>query len=122
MALERRTALRRTGPPPTRARLARGRAGLARQSARRRSERAARSAVVEAARRRDGGRCVAAELVPEIECWGPLDGDEIVLRSGRPGGHLDVDNVQTICRGHHEWKDRHPAEAVARGLRRWSHS
>lgn len=69
--------------------------------------------------RRAGGRCQLADVVPEITCWGPLDADEIAGRGRRPGGHLDVDNVQIACRAHHEWKTREPLEAARRGLAPW---
>jgi len=86
-------------------------------SKKRRSEAAERRAVVAEAHARDGGRCVAADLVPHVTCWGPLDGDEIVKRSARPGGHLDAANVQGLCRAHHSWKDDHPIDAARVGLR-----
>ena len=70
--------------------------------------------------RRSGGQCVAKDLVPEIDCWGPLDADEVAPRSARPGGHLIADNVQMLCRAHHDWKHAYPNEAAARGLRAWS--
>jgi hypothetical protein len=70
---------------------------------------------------RDGDRCAGRDLVPTIRCSGPLDLDEVVLRSGRPGGHLDPANCQLLCRfGHHRWKHDNPRLAVAVGLRRWS--
>lgn len=89
-------------------------------SAKRRSEQTARAKVRDIVHARDQ-HCVARLVVPEIECGGPLDVDEIVLRSGRPGGHLDPDNCQLLCRRHHDWKHANPAAAVDRGLRRWSY-
>lgn len=70
-----------------------------------------------AALERSGGRCEAALIVPEVRCAGPLDADERKSRGVNPGGHLDPDNVQILCRAHHEWRTRNPAEASARGLR-----
>lgn len=86
-------------------------------SAKRRAELPTRREVVEAIARRDGYRCRGADLVPEVTCWGPLDPDEWELRSARPGGHLDIDNVWLLCRAHHNWKHAHPIEAGERGLR-----
>lgn len=88
-------------------------------SAKRAAEREDRVAVRERALRRAGYRC-QAEGIAGLRCGGPLDVDEIILRSGRPGGHLEDDNVQVLCRQHHDWKHTHPTEAVAAGLRRWS--
>lgn len=104
-----RSPLKRTGAPLRRT-------PLKQQSAKRRAERGTRADVAAAALARDRG-CVAALTVPEIRCWGPLDPDEWDLRSARPGGHLDLDNVQTLCRGHHDWKHAEPIEAAHRGLR-----
>lgn len=88
-------------------------------SVRRRAERLRRAEVVLAARVRDGG-CVARALVPEIGCHGPLDGHEVIPRSGWPGGHLVVENVATVCRAHHRWIDRNLIEAHALGLHGYS--
>lgn len=77
-----------------------------------------RQAVKRAVVMRDGYRCRAEHLVPEVQCWGQIDYDEMASRGVYPGGHLDPDNVQQLCRGHHEWKHANPAEALARGLRR----
>jgi hypothetical protein len=107
--------LRRTGPPERRTPLNRGR-GPKPRSDKRRGETDARQAAVEKAMRRSGGECVGKAIVPEVPCWGPMD----VPRGVRPGGHLDGDNVQMLCRAHHDWKHAHPAEAHARGLRGWS--
>lgn len=95
----------------------RSRKALPNESAKRRAEREARRAAVDAVLARDGYRCVARDLVPEVTCWGPLDADERASRGVAPGGHLDVDNVQVLCRGHHEWRHANPTEARARGLR-----
>jgi 5-methylcytosine-specific restriction endonuclease McrA len=118
MSLERRRPLRRgkpldRGPGPQR------RSRIRHTSGKRRAETDLRRSIVEAARERDGG-CVAFLLVPEVSCFGPLDGDEIIARSAWPGGHLILSNVQTLCRAHHDWKHDHPEEAHERGLLRWS--
>lgn len=80
------------------------------------AERPTRDAIRAAALARDHG-CVAAGVVAEVACGGRLDCDEWDLRSALPGGHLDLDNVQTLCRNHHAWKHTHPIEAAAYGLR-----
>lgn len=89
-------------------------------SDKRRREGPEREAVRNEVLARAGWRCQAAALVPDVACAGPLDVDEIVLRSGRPGGHLDPANCQALCRAHHRWKDNHPEAAHELGLRRWS--
>lgn len=86
------------------------------QSKKRRAETAERKRIVGLAFARDNWQCVARELVPEVECWGPLDPDERIARSLWPGGHLVLENVQSLCRGHHDWKHAHPAESIERGL------
>lgn len=83
-------------------------------------ERQERRAVVELVISRAYGKCKAADLVPEIECYGPMDVDEIIPRSQYPGGHLDIDNCQLLCRSHHDWKHAYPEAAAALGLRKWS--
>ena len=78
---------------------------------------------------RAGYRCEAIERVPEVRCWSPerdgfgrfwLDVDEVVGRGVKPGGHLDPDNCQALCRAHHDWRTGNPTEARARGLRKTS--
>lgn len=59
---------------------------------------------------RDHMQCNAKYIVESIECWGPLDVDEIIPR-GRGGSHLDATNCQVLCRAHHTWKHDNPAEA-----------
>lgn len=94
------------------------------ESPKRKAEREQRDEVRAYVLKRDG-RCMAADIVPEVRCWHPsgepLDVDEIKLRSGVSSGHLDPDNCQALCRRHHEWKHNEPDEAVARGLRVWAH-
>jgi hypothetical protein len=115
----RRTALTTTRSLTTGQPLARTKA-LAPESTRRRAERSDRTDVRESTLAAAGHRCQAIDLVPEIACWGPLDVDEITPRGVRPGAHLEHDQTQVLCRGHHDWKGLHPDEAHARGLRRWS--
>lgn len=64
---------------------------------------------------RDHMQCRAKHLVTSIECFGPLDVDEIIPR-GRGGSHLDADNCQVLCRAHHRWKHDNPAQAERLGL------
>jgi len=57
--------------------------------------------------------------VRHVACWHPpgepLDLDEIVPR-GRGGSATDPENVQVLCRAHHDWKHAHPEEAERLGL------
>jgi 5-methylcytosine-specific restriction endonuclease McrA len=96
------------------------RSPLRRVSTKRQDERLERDRVVQRALVRARWACEATAIVPEVECGGHLDVDEIVPRGVYPGGHLDIDNVQALCRRHHIWKHDYPEEAVRRGLRKWS--
>lgn len=100
--------------------LPRGKGRLPGRSTKRQAEADRRDQVRRDALHRAGHRCQAKDLVPEVRCWGPLDVDEIEGRGVNPGGHLDPDNVQVLCRGHHDWKHAHPARAEELGLRRRS--
>ena len=108
--LERRTPLKRASQPMKRGQ------PLARESEKAKRRRPVRRATVEEVVRTTGNYCHAAELVPEVKCWGPLDPDEWKLRSAG-GSTLDASNVQMICRAHHDWKHREPIVAAERGLR-----
>lgn len=44
-----------------------------------------------------------------------VDADERLLRS-QGGSPTDRDNLQLLCREHHDWKHAHPAEAEALGV------
>lgn len=90
---------------------------LPQESAKRKAERPARQAVRQTTLDRAGYRCAAADIVPEIDCAGPLDVDERKSRGVNPGGHLDESNTQILCRAHHRWRTEHPDEAWKRGLR-----
>lgn len=90
---------------------------LAPRSPKRIAEREQRAAAIAIAIARDGYRCKAELLVPEVKCWGPLDPDEYDQRGVRPGGHLDPANIQMLCRAHHGWKTENEVEAARRGLR-----
>ena len=52
------------------------------------------------------------------ECWGPLDVDEIVLRSQLKDAELIEENCQVLCRKHHQWKHENPSKARELGLYR----
>jgi hypothetical protein len=82
------------------------------------AEAPARKAVRERALERAGHQCEARDVWPEIDCWGPLDVDEITARGVRPGSHLEDSQTQVLCRGHHEARHRYVLEASRRGLRR----
>jgi hypothetical protein len=66
-----------------------------------------------------GATCEARELVPDVDCWGPLDAHERRRRS-QGGDVLDGANVALVCRGHHEWIGGFPVAAHAVGLVVWS--
>lgn len=78
-----------------------------------------RQDAVARAMRRDGYRCQARDLVLDVACWGPLDGHEPLTRA-RGGDPYDVNQIVTVCRGHHEWIDREQDKAHALGLLRHS--
>lgn len=65
-------------------------------------------------------RCVAEDLVLEVECRGPLDKHELVRRSHWRAGAVVMENCVLVCRTHHDWIGSHPAKAVALGLAKWS--
>ncbi len=96
------------------------RSGLAAMSPKRRGQTRRRREVREAALARAGYCCEAADLVLDVACAGPLDVDEVEARGVNPGGHLDLENTQVLCRAHHEWRHAHPEKAEALGLRRRS--
>lgn len=64
---------------------------------------------------RDGFRCQAEKVWPEVTCGGRLDGHEPLPRS-RGGDPLDPDQVISICRQHHDCIHSHPTLARERGL------
>lgn len=100
--------MKRSGPPKRRT-------PLKPLSQKRRALLSTRKRVREEVLERDAYKCVAIELVPDVECWGPLDVDEIIPR-GRGGDWLDPDNCQVLCRAHHDWKHINPAESTTLGL------
>ncbi len=108
--------MKRSGPPERRTPLKRS-GRLNPMSNKRKAELGVRKRVREEVQERDAYKCVAKHLVPEVECWGPLDVDEICPR-GRGGDWLDPDNCQVLCRAHHDWKHLHPADATSLGLTR----
>lgn len=110
--------LKRKTPLRARSTLPKG-SRLRQVSPKRRSQRESRLQVVAASLQRAGYRCEAAGIVAEgfpTQCWGPLDVDEIKGRGVNPGGELDVENTQVLCRGHHTWKHENPARARELGL------
>lgn len=82
---------------------------ITRQSAKTKSLRAEREVAKAAALERDRG-CVAARLVRDCRCVGPLDAHERLPRS-RGGSPYDLANILTVCRAHHDWIHGHPKEA-----------
>jgi hypothetical protein len=100
-------------------------------SARRLSERASRQAVIDQVIARDGPGCYVLKVLERrrnvaydygwpLNCQHPpgrqLDAHEIIQRSVRPGGHLEVANVRMVCRRHHDWIDAHQQTAKTLGL------
>jgi len=63
--------------------------------------------------------CAAAQAVPEVMCYGPLDPHEPLTRA-RGGSTTDPANLQWICRPHHDWIHYHPEDAYDLGLLRHS--
>lgn len=107
-ALKRETRMKRTGPPAT-------------ESAKRKAERPARRAVRDETIERAGGRCEAADKVPEVPCsYGLLETNEVIRRGVYPGGHLDVANTNALCSAHHRFVTLNPKRAKALGLQRES--
>jgi hypothetical protein len=82
---------------------------LAAESAKVRARKGERARTKTDALARDGG-CIAARLVPDVACRGPLDAHERLPRS-RGGSPYDLENVLTVCRAHHEWIHAHPARS-----------
>ncbi len=64
---------------------------------------------------RDGG-CVAAPLVPDVACAGPLDVHEPGGGAYRVSSWLDPDRCLTLCRAHHDNAHANPAWAYELGL------
>lgn len=95
------------------------RAPIAPVSDKRRVENRARSKILAAMRAEveAGARpaCAAAELLPDIDCGGPVDGHELLSR-GRGGSITDRRNVVLVCRWHHTHITTNPTEAEALGL------
>lgn len=63
----------------------------------------------------EGAGCVARDLVPGVECSGPVDPHEPLTRA-RGGSIVDRDNVVMVCRAHHSWIHRSPIEAHRLGF------
>lgn len=94
---------------------------LAKMSKKRRAEYAQRMNLRRDVFERADYRCQAAELVPQVVCFGGLDAHEVASRGTHPGSHLDATKVIAICRGHHSWVHDHPSDAYSYGLLvRWS--
>lgn len=120
MSLERRKPLKRTGgpkadPAATRAWHDRSRKPLPANSAKGRARAREAADAGRRAKARDGG-CVAAALVPELRCWGPLDPQHVIPRGVRRDLAADDRNIIGCCRGHHEWIEANKARARELGL------
>lgn len=99
--LKRKTPLKRGKP-------------LAKESAKTKALKPDRARAKAAALARDGG-CIGARLVPEVSCYGPLDGHERLPR-GRGGSPYELENIITLCRTHHEWVHSYPIKAKTLNL------
>jgi hypothetical protein len=120
MTLERRTPLKRTGGPkvnPAKARdwQDRSRQPIPKTSTKGAQRKRAAAEAGQRAKERDG-RCIAAELVPELRCWGPLDPQHVIPRSTAPELVSDLANIVACCRGHHDWIGGNPEAARLLGL------
>ena len=49
-------------------------------------------------------------------CWGPWTAHHVVTRARDKTLTLDLENLRTLCLGHHDYVHDHPAEATALGL------
>lgn len=93
---------------------------MRRVSEKRQARQGERDHVVQRAFARDRWTCVAAKLVPDVECVAHLDPHERIPRSAWAEGIYDYDNVLCVCRAHHRWIDLHETEAHALGLHGYS--
>lgn len=91
---------------------------MRRVSEKRAERRGERDLAVDRAFAREGWRCVARDLVVDLDCRGQLDAHEIVPRSAWADGVYDPDNIVPVCRAHHDWITNHESEAHALGLHR----
>jgi hypothetical protein len=94
--------------------------GLNYQSAKRRRERPVYLAAKREAFERDGGICVAAELVPHVPCWGALEPHHLAKQSTTPQGRNDPNNIKYACHNHHAWIGDNQPAAQLLGLHRSS--
>lgn len=115
-ALVRRTTMPRPSAPMDR------RAPIAKESTKRKKDRAAYRRMKAAVYERDGHTCQAAALVPDVACGGPLDPQHVIPRSAWAGGRLVAENVLCVCRRHHDWIGSHKQAAADLGLHGWSWS
>ncbi len=91
---------------------------IAPRSPKRDAERELRDIVRTLAFARDRHACTGPDGGAPGRCGGELDPDERIPRSSWAQGYLAVDNVQTLCRAHHDWKHARNRDAVALGFRR----
>lgn len=84
-------------------------------SAARKLENVVRRQAMNEVRQRDGHMCVGIGLLPE-ECYGPLNGHEIITRA-QGGSITDPKNIILLCDHHNGWCDLNHDEAIKRGFR-----
>ena len=62
------------------------------------------------------GKCMAADLVPDVRCWGRAEGHEIIKHNKWQAGWLRGDNVIAVCSIHNQWVEDWPNRAFELGL------
>lgn len=129
--------VKRSGPPPRRKALDRGkgpttdpakvrawqdrtRRPLPHQSEKGKARAQAATTAGRRAKDRDGHRCAALDLIPGHTCWGPLDPQHVIPRSVRRDLAADPANIVPLCRLAHDYVGDHPEEAHALGLHGWT--
>lgn len=73
---------------------------------------------------RDGERCWARDLVPEVRCASPfrerpqLELHEVIPRSAWRLGAIEPGNCRLLCQAHHDWatSPKDPTPVIAVGL------
>ena len=58
-----------------------------------------------------GEKCILAEHVTCVRCFGHLDAMHIIGKQGRPDLRHKIVNLLPGCRAHHDWAGRNPREA-----------
>lgn len=90
---------------------------IAKESKKRKAERAQRKALNERTKVKFG-LCLMYHFGG---CFGPLTTHEVLKRSAKSGSHLDDQFAVLLCAGHNGWVEDHPLEAQRLGysMPRW---